>query len=160
MEQIRKLDGKRKRIQGKIAKLREEEDLAKKARAKRDGTYKSGGNVLKGGFEDADDHQTCNKKRKTGPNVCPHCGRKGHKTKRSKCCPFNPAHPEFLFVPDTEPIALAEVDAPISGDLAAAMDAMDADEMDQLPLKEDDNDLNFFADISWDSKDEFASHPF
>jgi hypothetical protein len=62
---------KRDRKASKFQKLKEEEAKAARARAKRDGTYKSGGNMDEGGFFAAP-------KKQSGPIICPFCGLKGH----------------------------------------------------------------------------------
>jgi hypothetical protein len=128
-----------------------QEQDAKRAREKREGTYKRGGNIH--GFDDEDDitKKKPAKKRNNTPIVCPLCGLKGHKTKVSKKCLFNPANPKFdhdqkIPQPEQQPVAAAApVEAPEAAPFAALeeedttllLDSADADVMDTIPFSQD-----------------------
>ena len=94
-------------------------------------------------------------------NVCKVCKQNGHKTTRSKKCPFNPANPNYAGppanqdpLPDADPISAAQ-QLPSAFDIKAELDAFDADEMDQMQLGEDlEDDDNFHECTTWDSNDD------
>ena len=73
--------------ESKFEKLKQEEQEAKIARAKRNGTYKPGGNILDGGFDADDEDESTNRRKKARKDAaaarknttCPHCGKRGHK---------------------------------------------------------------------------------
>lgn len=125
---------KRIRQKRKFERLKELEADAKRARDKREGTHKSGGNL--NGFHGK------RKARSYKSKECPFCRNKGHVTKRSKKCRKNKAHP--LCDPNWEPPPPAAVEpaaaaaaATISLEEQAALNgAADVDEMDCIPLTE------------------------
>ena len=136
MDKAKTFDRKRKRNESKLAKLRVMENEQKIARAKREGTYKPGGNIL--GFDDDDndnkeDGKPPAKKPKT-PNVCCSCGMKGHKTARStKCLNYVPKGKSYM----APVVASLPVEPTITEEEQVLMDANDLDEMDALPLDDD-----------------------
>jgi hypothetical protein len=129
---------KKARKQLKFTKLKEEEAKAIRARHKRDGTYKSGGNLQDGGFENT-------KKPAKGPIVCPHCGHKGHKTTRSKKCLANPSNPNYNpnLVPDAIRSAASNKDAVNE---VEELERADVDQMDSLPFMDDIPGVDFERD--------------
>ena len=134
---------KRERKAAKFAKLEEEEAKALRARAKRDGTYKTGGNLEEGGF-----YGDRKQKAKSSSNaVCPHCGVKGHKTTRSKKCLANPQHKDYNpnLVPDSlASNALPQAMTVEEQEAIATQD--DVDQMDQLPFVDNLPDIEYEND--------------
>jgi hypothetical protein len=93
LAKIKTKDMKKKRVRKKFEQLKEDEAIARKERSKRDGTYQRGLNMQDSevvGYTDSDlQQQAAAAKRRRQQRttvVCPHCGKKGHATKRSKQC--------------------------------------------------------------------------
>ena len=133
----------------KFAALKDMEKTAKVAFQKREGTHQSGGNVH--GFTDGGNNATAKKKR--GPVFCPLCGKKGHKTKKSKHCTFNPINPECdpaLMTPANSATAALTVPPPrepaLQLDPMEAIDADDADAMDTIPFTDNDDSASDKSD--------------
>jgi hypothetical protein len=134
---IKTTKAKANQMTNKFNMLRDMETKAQIAAEKRDGTYKSGGN-LTGEFDQEDEANPPKKKAKKGPVFCPLCKKKGHKTKNSKHCLFNPNNPKFK----VNRVPVKEQDDPETNTAAAPMpfdpieeiDANDADNMDTLPF--------------------------
>ena len=80
---IKTTNKKKNRLKRKFELQQKEEEVAKKQRAKRDGTYQSGGHMLPGGF---DGEEQKKEKPSRKDIICPLCGVRGHKTKKSKYC--------------------------------------------------------------------------
>ena len=137
----RETESKRKRKAGKFAKLKEEEEKAIRARDKRDGTYKTGGNLDPEGF----DGGSKGKRKSSGRPTCPICKQKGHKTTKSKQCFGNPANPNYnpsLLLPQSVPssnVAVAPQTKQEEHDDQQWQIAQqeDVDNMDQLPFTDD-----------------------
>jgi hypothetical protein len=76
---------KKLRMKRKFEQLKEDEKIAKRERSKREGSYKPGQNM-----KEDDDEDPLAPPRRNNSNlsaaVCPHCGKRGHKTTRSKLC--------------------------------------------------------------------------
>ncbi|KAL3929368.1 MAG: hypothetical protein SGARI_004769, partial [Bacillariaceae sp.] len=137
-------DIKKERSQHKMKKLMEQTVIAKREKAKREGSYKSGmafGDGSSCGFT-AQELEIANKlynprrsssskkpsKKKSRKDVvCLHCGKTGHSTTRSKKCDLYNGNKGEAFDPQVE------------------ADADDAEQMDQMPL-DDDIDLLEFHD--------------
>jgi hypothetical protein len=87
LAKIKTRDAKKERMKSKFDKLKLDEVVARKERSKRDGTYRSGQNMMD---DIGDDDQQANRQQQKKPRknvvICPHCGRKGHSTTRSKKC--------------------------------------------------------------------------
>ena len=81
---VKLTDTKKQRLQSKYEQLKQHEAIAKKERAKREGTYKTGINMEDVSEEEAKDNNTPTRNRRT--IICKHCGKKGHTTTRSKKC--------------------------------------------------------------------------
>jgi hypothetical protein len=79
---VKTKDQKKARLQGRFDKQRVDEALAKKERGKRDGTYKSGQNVL----NDGEEEQQPVRKKGRKDLYCASCKQTGHATTRSKAC--------------------------------------------------------------------------
>jgi leucyl aminopeptidase (aminopeptidase T) len=140
---------KRSRLQGKHDKLREYEAIAKTELAKRDGTYKTGMNMA-----DESDEEQGNKKPAAATNsaarrrivsnsICPHCKRKGHKTKRSKHCLLYNGTPKNVPEVATGTTGTTIANA-ARNQLNGAVE--DVDNFDAFPLTDDPpSDLSFSA---------------
>ena len=119
-------------MQRKYELLRKDEEDAKKQRAKRDGTYKSGGHMaIEGGFDGIED----NKSPKSKKRICPFCGEAGHVTTRSKKCKKHPAN----LVTNTAPVPAVTVpitteSTQIQQDNVGLDPADDIDAYDALPF--------------------------
>ena len=139
-----KLNEKKKiRMEKKFAQLKDDELIARKERAKRAGTYRPGMNMDDDTAEDFVLPKT--KKNKSRKDlVCPHCGKHGHSTTRSKHC---------LQHPDNNP----QED---QAQLKVENDADDLDAMDTMPLGDGDDgdssseDDDMFFDVGTWSEDE------
>ena len=132
---------KKKRIQRKMERLQEQTKIAKKERARRDGTYKSGRNMAEGsscGFTAAE-LEASNKKAKRDMSqvVCQHCGGIGHsRTTSKKCGKYKPRQ----------------------GESKLNEDADEADAYDAMKLDDDsDAGMEFFDAGTW-SDDENEGH--
>jgi hypothetical protein len=92
LHKIKTKQHKMLRMQQKHEQLRLDEVIAKKERAKREGTYKSGMNMDAGGVDGYTEQdllqQQARKKRRTdnSNSICRHCGLQGHSTTRSRSC--------------------------------------------------------------------------
>ena len=135
---------KKKRIQRKMATLNEMTLKAKRERARRDGTYKSGQYMAEGssaGFTEeelqAGASSTTNRKKKSKVDVtCKHCGRQGHsRTSHQNCGKYTGAKKK---APPPVPMNL---------------DAVEAEAMDSLPL-DDDSNMEFFECDTWSDNEE------
>jgi hypothetical protein len=74
---------KKARLSSRYDKQREDEATAKKERSKREGTYKTGQNVL----NDGEEQQPAKKKARTRKDlICESCQQPGHATTRSRAC--------------------------------------------------------------------------
>jgi hypothetical protein len=79
---VKTKEHKKARLKGRFDKQREDEQVAKKERSKRDGTYKSGQAVL----NDGEEEQQPAKKKSRKELFCWSCNQPGHATTRSKAC--------------------------------------------------------------------------
>jgi hypothetical protein len=129
---------KKDRKQNAWASLKEEEKKAINQRARREGKYRSGGNMQEGGFDGDDDNKGKKKSRKD--LVCPFCGLKGHTTKRSKNCLLNEKNPNY--VGDKKMPAVTTSD-PATEEEEERMAADDIDDMDAMPLDNDNAPEHF-----------------
>jgi hypothetical protein len=78
-------------------------------REKRDGTYKTAVNMQDDDEEEEEGEQGGRRKRtKKAPIVCPHCGKKGHKTTASKKCLRHVPKNAAGVAAATTPAAMAE----------------------------------------------------
>jgi hypothetical protein len=171
---------KKSRMSSKFDKLKEQEKETREKMAKKEGAYRSGGNMDEEGFFPANKNNNnkkpAAKKKRTAttPNICPHCGQKGHKTLRSKHCRFNPQNPEY--VPPNEavplvaslPMAAASNASTTSNTehvlnlddykLEEQMQADDVDNMDSMPLDDDhvpsDFEDEFYDCGTWSEDDD------
>ena len=142
---------KKQRLQSKYAQLRLDEAIAKKERAKRDGTYKRGMNM-----DDIEEDEEQQKKPKARKNVvCTHCGKKGHTTTRSKKCLKHKDNLHKNLAGTTVTAETATSDPQVA--IADSNDADDIDELDAMPLVDDppsDASLAEFADCNtWSDND-------
>jgi hypothetical protein len=89
---------KKKRMQAKYEKLKENEAAAKRDSAKHAGTYQPGQNMAAGGADGYTEEDLNNllqaaaarpNKRPRKTSVCPFCKKTGHTTKRSSACLFH-----------------------------------------------------------------------
>jgi hypothetical protein len=141
-------EAKRDRMKRKFDKLKEDEKIAKKERSKRDGTYRTGMNVASGaadGYTEQELLEAAKMKPKstTRSRVCPHCGLKGHTTKRSLKCL---KHPSAIAPP-------VQADVPASNDIADDLYRFDGMQLDD----DSDKDLEFHDAETWsDSEQSFA----
>ena len=145
---------KKQRLATKYAQLRLDEAIAKKERAKRDGTYMTGINMAEV-QEEAEQQQ----KLKARNNVvCTHCGKKGHTTTRSKKCLKHKDNlqkdVEVTTVTAVPGAAAAVAQVPpvpqVAISVANTNDADDIDELDAMPLVDDppsDASLSEFAEF-------------
>ena len=112
----------------KFELLKKDEEDAKKQRAKRDGTYKSGGHMAgESGFDGIE--QPKKKAQDKKDKICPHCGLHGHVLKRSKFCLMSPKNLTSITNTNTAPDELPSADPeamPIGLDPADDIDAHDA----------------------------------
>jgi hypothetical protein len=124
LHKIKTKEVKTKRIQERVTKQKDDEVIAKRERSRRDGTYKSGQNMMPTEEEEGGQQPPRKKTRKN--LVCRACKESGHATERTKTCKF--------YVPrvvTARPvIATADTGAP---DAAADIDAYD-----QMALVEED----------------------
>ena len=88
LAKIRTKDMKKKRLKNKFEQMKEDELVARNERSRREGTYQRGINMADVTGEDTGDiRQPATKKKKSrSAIVCPHCGKKGHSTTKSKQC--------------------------------------------------------------------------
>jgi hypothetical protein len=117
---------------------------ARKARGKREGVYQSGGNM--DGFND--NNNTDKKKPaasavKRAAKLCPFCNLKGHTTKRSKKCLFNPQKPNFVQQSKPPP------EAPQSNNDDILNAADDVEDMDSTPFQDE------LPGLPFDQNDDF-----
>jgi hypothetical protein len=77
---------KKDRLKHKYQQLRDDTATARKERAKRDGTYRSGQNMAD---EDGEEQEPARKRPATNRKnlTCKSCGLKGHATNRARACP-------------------------------------------------------------------------
>jgi hypothetical protein len=154
---IKTTAAKKGRIQKKYTQLKLDEQIAKKERAKRAGTYVSGINVAEGAQDGytleelnaaGDGNERAPSKHRARKDVvCPHCQLKGHSTKRSKHCTMNS---KFGLPPP-----------PVSAPAIQAVNDADAcDKDDHFPLQDDipsDGDMSdlegFFDAGTWSDSD-------
>ena len=121
IERAKKTDFKRKRNERKHDKLLADTAVAKRERHARDGTYETGMGMDDGyteaDFDDADLDQSIE---------CKRCGRKGHKSARSKGCKY---------YTKPKPRKKKATTATASGAAAIAQrDADEADKLDEMPF--------------------------
>jgi hypothetical protein len=124
---------KKNRMKRKFEILKEEEQKAIQARQKRDGTYKSGGNIMSpNGFDGFDERKPAARTQK----VCPHCGLKGHVTTRSKKCLKHKDNTNNIEAEQTQPTTTT------STNFATAVNpADDVNAYDSMPFDTDIPDL-------------------
>lgn len=129
---------KRTRNKRKFDDMRNYEAIAKKERAKRDGTYQSGQNVASGtvdGYTEeeiaaaAEDSKMPAQKKPRQIPTCSSCGKKGHATSRSKQCIHNIHNSNYIPVFVAQPPQVASM--PEQDDLG---DLDDVDQLDSIPL--------------------------
>ena len=145
---------KKARMKRKFDQLKEHEATAKKERAKRDGTYKTGLNMQEGavdGYTMDDLMMPARKHRRSHKDIiCPHCNRKGHSTTRSRQCLYHNGMPRNI------PLAAASM--AVVDENAQRDDADDLDAMDSMPLQDDppsNMSISEFKDAgTWSSDDE------
>jgi hypothetical protein len=155
IQKVKSTEAKKLRKLSHFDKLKAEESAAIVARAKRDGTYRKGQNmdddVLDEGMQPP--LPTGTRARRVTP-VCPHCGKKGHTTTRSKKCLH---HKRPGGDPPVGGTALQDP-PPVLAALLQARNADDADRMDSLPFQDDPpSDISFseFQDcMTWSDDDE------
>ena len=150
---------KKKRNKRKYEMLKEHTTIARKERAKRDG-YKTGMNL--DNVEVSAQGQTTKQPRpKRTVSVCPHpfCGKRGHKTTKSKHCLANP---DRLKREGLEGASLAAVAAVAEDDANGVTNCNDDDNDDAAndlaayesqPFEEFEEDL-FYASGTWSEDDE------
>jgi hypothetical protein len=123
LKAIKTKDKKKDRIKRKLDDLVRDEKIARSERDKRGVVYKSGINMEDDDGENRNDDQPRRKRNKVqGP--CPHCGKEGHSTKRSRKC---------LHYSGSNKVARA----PLATDDDAVDPVDDIDAMDSLPLVAD-----------------------
>jgi hypothetical protein len=125
LNKIKSKEVKSNRMQLRITKMKEDEVVAKRERSKRDGTYKTGQNMMP--VQD-DVLQLPPKKKSRKDLVCNKCGKSGHATIRSRACNFY--QPRAI---TRQPVARTDVDTG-APDAAADLDEYDC----FLQLNEDD----------------------
>ena len=155
-------DAKKKRNKRKYDKLVEYTTIARKERAKRDG-YQTGMNL-----DDIDVPNTTvsepKVKRKRQVSVCPHpfCGKKGHKTTKSKRCLANPDRLKKEGLEAAAEAAVAAIqeseDAADNGTSTFDPDdsndaANDLAEYESQPFEEFEEDL-FYTSGTWSEDDD------
>jgi hypothetical protein len=136
LKKIKTKEKKKDRIKRKHEDLVRDEEVARKERTKQEGVYKSGLNMQDEDFQmkDSEDAQQQQPKRAKGPTTCPHCGKKGHATKRSrKCLHYIGGNKNTTA---TQALPQQDIDD-IDGILLDPAD--DTDAMDQMPLVYDPN---------------------
>lgn len=130
---------KKKRMERKFESLKEQEEQAKTARAKRDGAHRRGGNM--DGFDDGSGKKRAKKR---PARVCPLCKKKGHSTTRSQKCICSPNHPDHDAnrpVPTPEAVeTVAEAPPVAPQNEKTLVDAADADAMDTIPFEDTENE--------------------
>jgi len=129
-------------------RLRKHTEDVKKENCKRDGIAYQPGMGINGGCTEEELNQSAAAKHPTkAPVVCPHCGKKGHKTTRSNKCDKHVAkdkqQQQQQETPSTAPAANVEA-------LQAKIDGDEADLMDQIPL--DCSDDEFFDSLESETK--------
>ena len=130
ISKVKLTDSKKQQLHAKFEALRQNEAIAKKERAKREGTYKTGINMEDISEDDGNNNKNpnnknCNKRKSV---VCKHCGKKGHSTTRSKKClrhKDNNTCADELQVQNPVAVGLQ---------LTFANVADDVDNMDSIPL--------------------------
>jgi hypothetical protein len=125
--------------------LKEHTEIARKERARHDGTYKRGMNMSCVDGYTADDLDQRPKKKRNTNIQCKLCGRKGHSTARSKqCLHYNGGGPT-----NVPPVATAATTTAQQEDDDARDDT---DNFDQFALAEDDDDDSdiFFDPEPWE----------
>jgi hypothetical protein len=91
LEKLKTKEKKKERLKSRHEALKKDEATARQEKRKREGTYKSGINMqgvdgyTQDEIDEANRSSTSNKRRKPVA-ICPHCGMKGHATKRSTKC--------------------------------------------------------------------------
>ena len=126
---------KKRRLRRKFDNLTKEESTAKKQRAKREGTYQQGGHMQEGGFDG--EEQRPKKKQSTTP-ICPLCGKKGHKTAKSKKCTHNPQHPQYAFRNQLPlPLPPPEIHSSGNNNDDTLLHAADVDALDSVPFDDE-----------------------
>ena len=147
LAKVKTTQAKKKRKEAHFKALKQQETNAKKERAKRDGTHRRGMNL-----DDNDELNFVTPTNKKGPSqrVCPHCGKKGHSTTRSKKCDYynggKPDPPHHQQVPLNDPPITSAIDPPDN--------ALDMERHDSMPPQDDDSDLDLFMDAGTGSEDE------
>jgi hypothetical protein len=147
-------DKKKTRKEAYFETLKANEAVAARAKAKRDGTYKPGQNMNDDSSDDSTRRPTQRQTNRKGPAVCPHCGKKGHKTTGSKKCLFYRGNNSVPVVPIVPP-APGGVVVPTASDVADDADEQYRD--DSLPLTDDppsDISISAFLDDGDMSDDE------
>jgi hypothetical protein len=87
LEKLKTKELKKERLQSRITKQKEYEVIAKNERKKRDGTYKSGQNVMGNGDDEEEQLQAQPPKKKSRKDlVCSSCGQRGHATTKARAC--------------------------------------------------------------------------
>jgi len=133
-------------------KLQEHTKVAKKERRKRRGAQHKTGVGMDGGYDSDDDSdapapQPKTKRTKQAPAFCPLCGKKGHKTNKSKkctCCGNDP------------PQLPTDANAQTQQQLETADDAKEANQLDGIGFDNDSDVLEFFSadEYSTDNSDD------
>jgi hypothetical protein len=151
LKAIKTRDKKKLRNEKKHLALKEHTEIAKKERAKREGTYKRGMNMdCVDGYTEDDLRQQPNRKKRKTDAVCKLCGRKGHSTARSKKCLHYKGGPAV--VPPA--VAAAPSSTKEEEDDDDARD--DTANFDMFALTKDDssNEDMFFDAEPWNGADE------
>jgi hypothetical protein len=153
---IKTTEAKKNRMKRKYLELVESEAIAKRERAKRDGTYQTGQNVAEytvDGYTLDELLQAATAKPKKNSRtsvVCPHCGLQGHSTTRSSKCL---RHKSKRLQPDPTTSTVAN-----SSEEVFQARAEDVNDHDNFPLQDDaasdsDSEAGFFDAQTWDSDD-------
>jgi hypothetical protein len=140
LNKIKTKEKKKERVKRKRDDLVRDEAVARKERAKREGVYKSGINMQEHDIDGNEEGQQKLAARKINRNAvtCPHCGKKGHATVRSKKC---------LHYAGGQQQGVAQAQqAPADGENNIDP-ADDIDAMDSMPLVADPHQLDTEEDI-------------
>jgi hypothetical protein len=101
---IKERETKKLRMKRKFEQYANDVIIAKLERSKRDGSYAAGQHMkdIDDDEEEDPDNPAPRKKRSHGPVVCPHCGKKGHKTTKSSRCLLYVVPETAAIIPDND----------------------------------------------------------
>lgn len=138
LAKLRTKEMKKNRLKNKFEQMKEDEVIARKERSKREGTYQRGINMADA-TEESDVRQPATKKKKSrSAIVCPHCGKKGHTTTKSKQCLQYVAAINNNNAP---PVLPSDNNALDDGDAAEDLDAFDSMQLVHAPnINSDDEE--------------------